>query len=308
MKKLSTIRRGFALLVIVIGTFYLTDLPFFKNDFFSFFPHIQLVPAILSGALITLLALVVLTVLFGRIYCSVICPLGILQDIVLFFNKIRIRKNKTLRKKRRAYQYETPSNKLRYGILLLAVVSVVFGSTILLIALDPYSIYTRFSRSILHPAGIAINNGLAHLFNAFDNYAFANEGYSMPEWIAFLASAATIILIVILSLKKDRYWCNAICPVGTLLGLVARFSIFRVKIDRQQCISCKKCAQECKSHAIDIENYRIDYSRCVTCFNCIDSCDKQAAIKFAPSVLHHRSAEAKQTTTMPQANNHKSNV
>lgn len=282
MKTLSTIRRGLALLVIVIGTLYLLNLPFLKTDFFDWFPAVQLLPAILSGAVSVVAVLVILTLLFGRIYCSVLCPLGIFQDIILFFNKRRILKNKALRKKQRAQQYEAPKNKLRYGILLLALVTAALGSTALLIFLDPYSIYTRFSRSILHPVGMAINNGLAHIFNSFDNYTFASEDNSLPEWAAFVVSAITMTAVVVITLKKDRLWCNAICPVGTLLGLLSRFAIFRVKIDRQKCVSCKKCAQECKSHAINIQNYSIDYSRCVACFNCIDSCDKQTAITFSP--------------------------
>jgi polyferredoxin len=285
MKKLSNIRRGIALLVIVFGTLYLLDLPFLKSNFFSFFTSIQLVPALLSGALLVLLVLFILTALLGRIYCSVICPLGIFQDIIIYFKRRRVQKNKELRKKRRRYQYEAPKNKLRYGILLLVVISLLLGSTALLTFIDPYSIYTRFSSTILHPTGMAINNTLAHLFNAFDNYFFSSEENLMPELIAFLVTLISIATIVILTIKKDRFWCNAICPVGTLLGLMSRFSIFRVKIDRQKCVSCNKCAQECKSHAINIEDYSIDYSRCIACYNCIDECQTHQAINFTSAKL-----------------------
>lgn len=290
---LSNLRRLIAAFVLLVGTLFLLDLPFLKTSFFSVFPKMQAVPAILAGASVIIVFLGVLTILFGRLYCSVICPLGIFQDIVIRLNRARIAKNKDLRKARRFYQYEKPINLMRYSILALSIVTAAIGSTAVLIFLDPYSIYTRLSTYIFHPIGIAINNLMAKVFNSFDSYAFVTEHYIVPALFVLIITILITGIIVILAVKKDRFWCNAICPVGTLLGLFSRFSIFRVAVDQQQCVACGKCSRACKSHAIDQDNdFKIDYSRCVSCYNCIDSCDKQKAISVRSITNMKNLAEA----------------
>ena len=86
----------------------------------------------------------------------------------------------------------------------------------------------------------------------------------------------TFIVIGILAWRGGRTYCNAICPVGTVLGFLSRFSLFRHQIDESKCNSCGLCARNCTAACIDAKKHTIDYSRCVTCFDCIYKCKKKA--------------------------------
>lgn len=281
MIKLSQLRRLLALFFLLTGTLFIVQLPFLSLGFFEFFPKIQLVPALLSGSVITVTFIVILTVIFGRIYCSVLCPLGIFQDLIIHLKNRLSSKNVSILRERMKQPYEAPKSILRYSILFLTLLGLLFGSTFLLVFLDPYSIYTRFSVHILHPVGVALNNGLASIFEPFGNYTFAIENYLFPPVLVGGITLVLLGLIVWLTIKRDRFWCNAVCPVGTALGLLSIRPLVGVGVDQSLCQSCRKCAVACKSKAINHEDcYRIDYSRCVACYNCIDSCDTRHGIQL----------------------------
>ena len=71
-------------------------------------------------------------------------------------------------------------------------------------------------------------------------------------------------------------YCNTVCPVGTILGCLSRISLFRVRIDEEDCITCRICEKQCRAECIDIENMTIDHSRCVLCFDCVSVCPESA--------------------------------
>jgi ferredoxin-type protein NapF len=90
--------------------------------------------------------------------------------------------------------------------------------------------------------------------------------------LAVVFSVSFFILIIYLSVFKGRWYCNVICPVGTLLGIFSRFSFFRIRMDEMACTSCGLCAKECKAGCIDVKEKKVDFSRCVACFDCIGAC------------------------------------
>jgi ferredoxin len=97
---------------------------------------------------------------------------------------------------------------------------------------------------------------------------------------------AFLIVIVTLAYYKGRLYCNSICPVGTFLGLISRFSILKLKINASQCTDCNACEKVCKSNCIDSDTKYVDYSRCVMCFNCMDVCnDKAFEYRFMPETV-----------------------
>lgn len=98
----------------------------------------------------------------------------------------------------------------------------------------------------------------------------------MRSAATFAVAAATFALIAVLAWRNGRTWCNTVCPVGTVLGFLARFSLLRPAIDPEKCVGCNRCARNCKASCIDVEHHRIDYSRCVVCMDCIDTCHKNA--------------------------------
>jgi polyferredoxin len=247
-------------------------------DVFGFFPDwlrldfifdIQLVPAILSGSVVLVAALIVLTYLAGRVYCSFICPLGILQDLIIRVHNL-LGNTKTIKK---SFKYRKPNNIFRYGLLALTVIGLVFGSTYLLFLLDPYSLFSKISVVVIVPIIASVNNLLALVFNSGGSYLFIHKGIILSSVFVSLFSIIFLVLIVFLSLKFRRLWCGTVCPVGAFLGLISRYSLFKVKMDRSKCIACNACVRSCKLDVIDNNNnYWIDYSRCVSCYNCIDSC------------------------------------
>jgi ferredoxin len=79
-----------------------------------------------------------------------------------------------------------------------------------------------------------------------------------------------------LSYTKGRLYCNTVCPVGTFLGFISKFSLFKISIDNKDCNHCGLCEWDCKSNCIDRVNKKVDFSRCVNCFNCFSVCNKDA--------------------------------
>ncbi len=103
----------------------------------------------------------------------------------------------------------------------------------------------------------------------------------MPETAYGVAGLAVAImgLIFILAYKRGRIYCNTLCPVGTLLGLISRKSLFQININPDTCVSCGICEKQCKAECIDLSTMKIDYQRCVVCFNCLSQCPA-GAINF----------------------------
>ena len=165
MKYLKKVRVGLSLL------FFLPILLFFI-DYAGKLPtqlrgllQIQWIPALLSLDFIILGVLLLLSILFGRIYCSVICPLGVFQDIVSWKTRL-FRKKKKYR-----YEYAKPQNWIRYSILAVTIIVFIFGSSFLVLLLDPYSTFGRIVSQLLRPLIIFANNGLAALLGKMGVYS-----------------------------------------------------------------------------------------------------------------------------------------
>lgn len=277
---LRCLRRTLAVVVGGAILLFFLDVTHTMPRWMSALLQIQVVPALLAGSAAILAVLFLVMLLFGRVYCSVVCPLGILQDVILRFKKwwLRIvRKRKRLRTR-----YARPLNVLRYGVLVLVGVPLLIGLTYPLLLLDPYSGFGRIAVGLFRPVAVWINNLLAGILNAAGNYSL----YLVPELSVggVIVAFAVILLVALIVLvwTRERLWCNAICPVGTLLGLISRFSLFRVTMDRSKCNSCGTCASNCKSRCIDSKSKTVDTSRCVTCFDCLERCP-QGGITYAPT-------------------------
>ncbi len=235
----------------------------------QFWADTQFVPALLRvfriGFVVSLalIALLVLTLLTGRTYCSFLCPLGILQDL---FSRI----GKRL-KWAQKYNYHKPLNYLRYALLVLTTIVFAGGSAVLLNLLDPYSIFGRSFSYLVQPVVILANNLLAVILNSFDVYSVYRVKLPLVHWPVILWTAGFMLLIAFLSFRRGRLYCNSVCPVGTLLGLLSRVSLFKVRLG-DSCTSCGKCARVCKAECIDSKAKTVDSSRCVSCFNCLNVC------------------------------------
>ena len=235
---------------------------------------VQFLPAVLALNFGVVAVLLVLTLLFGRVYCSVICPLGVMQDIISWIH------GKTKKKNRFRFSYSPAINWLRYGVLALFIIALIAGLHSLVALVAPYSAYGRIASNLLAPVYQLGNNFFAWIAERAGSYAF----YSTEVWIrsgaTFAVAAATFAVVAVLAWKHGRTWCNTICPVGSVLGLFSRFSVFAPVIDTEKCRNCGLCGKQCKSSCINMKEHEIDYSRCVACMDCIETC-KEGAIHYA---------------------------
>ncbi len=286
MKKLRLILSTIFFLLI---TLLFLDFTGTLHQWFGFLAKIQFVPAILALNVLVIALLVLLTFVCGRIYCSVICPLGVYQDLVASIS----------RGKKKFYKYSKPKTVLRVIVFSIFFVSIAVGINQVVALLDPYSIYGRFANNLLQPIWIWGNNILAGYAERADSYAFYEIETIAKGLPIIIIAVVSIVAISILAARGGRTYCNTICPVGTLLGFVSSKALYRISIDSQRCNKCAKCSKACKSSCIDLKNQIIDNSRCVTCFNCIEKCEMDA--------IGYKYAYGKQVAPSPEPSSDNTN-
>ena len=272
---LRKIRLTLAILFFVGITLLFLDFTGTVHAWLGWMAKIQFLPALLAVNAGVVVFLILLTLVCGRVYCSVICPLGVMQDAVAWLGK-KQRKNR--------YSYSPALSWLRYGVLVVFIVALVAGVGSLAALLAPYSSYGRIANNLFAPVYGWGNNLLAYLAERADSYAFYGTDVWLKSLPTFLIALLTFVVIGILAWRNGRTYCNTICPVGTVLGFLARWAWLKPVIDTDKCVDCKLCARNCKAACIDIANHRIDYSRCVACMDCIGKCHKGAiSYKHSPS-------------------------
>ena len=269
---LRMIRIGIAAVFFAAMVFFFLDFTQTLPNGFAFFERIQLVPAILAGAFFSLAALAVLTLIFGRLYCSVICPLGIFQDVIARMTRLFFK---------RKYTYAPGHTRVRYLFFVLAAGLGILSAGWLGF-FDPYAIFGRTVNLCLAPLWRSANNFLASHGATLGGEPFYRVDYIRTSGVTLAVSAVTLVLIVGLAAKYGRLYCNTFCPVGALLGFLSRFALLKIRIDQTKCVSCGKCAGFCKGSCIDSKEKRIDTSRCVVCFDCLTDCPKKAIFYSLP--------------------------
>lgn len=269
---LRKIRISLAIIFYVLITLLFLDFTGTIPHYFRWMAKIQFLPAVLALNIGVIIALLIITILLGRIYCSIICPLGVFQDIISWFSK---------KKKKNHFSYSPAHQKLRIIVLIVFALLLLLGFTSIASLIAPYSAYGRIASNIFAPIYQCGNNILAYFAKHINSYAFYSTNYVwIKSGIVFLVSILTLIIIGILAWKKGRLYCNTICPVGSMLGFFSKFAIFKIVIDTSKCTGCKLCSRNCKASCINPEEHKIDYSRCVDCMDCIDKCS-QSAIHYA---------------------------
>jgi len=255
-----------------------------KIVFLQFFPSLLKFLNILSFFTCGFIIIILITIVFGRVYCSTVCPLGTLQDIISYlsgkFRRFRIY---------RINSFSLPSNRLRYTILVITFFTIPAGSLVISL-LDPYSNFGRIVANLFRPVYISGNDLLAVILERLGWYGLSRIGLKHIDPGSLLFAFFVFVVIAALSVSKGRLFCNTICPAGSFLGLLSRFSLFRFVFDEDSCTRCFRCEGSCKSRCIDSDELTIDMSRCVSCFNCIESCPSGGmiyGIKHKPSKKVH---------------------
>ena len=275
---LRKIRTILAAVFFVLITLLFLDFTGTLHHWLSWMAKIQFLPAVMALNVVVVVALIALTLVFGRIYCSVICPLGVFQDLLA-----------RLRRKKNKYSYSKEVKWLRYPVLAVFVLAGVAGIGSLFQLLAPYSAYGRIATMIFQPIWKLGNNLLAMVAERMDSYAF----YTIDTWMrslpVLIIAAVTLVILAVLAWRGGRTYCNTICPVGTILSFFARFSWLKIRFDVEKCKNCSLCSKNCKAACIDFKSHTVDYSRCVACGNCIDSC-KFDALKYSSSMQTKKNA------------------
>ena len=266
LKKIRTI---LAAVFFILITLLFLDFTGTLHHWLGWMAKIQFLPAVMALNVVVVVALIALTLVFGRIYCSVICPLGVFQDILA-----------RLRRKKNKYSYSKEVRWLRYPVLVVFVIAVVAGIGSVFQLLAPYSSYGRIATMIFQPIWKLGNNLLANIAERVDSYAFYTTDVWMKSLPVLIIALVTLVVLIVLAWRGGRTYCNTICPVGTILSFFARFSFLKIHFDEDKCKNCSLCSKNCKAACIDFKSHTVDYSRCVVCGNCIESC-KFGALKYS---------------------------
>jgi MauM/NapG family ferredoxin protein len=242
--------------------------------FFHFDPLLALV-TIVSARLVYayfVFALVtaVATVLFGRIFCGWVCPLGAVHQFASFAFK----RTKFLRPPREDKASLAP----KYYILIVVLAGALVGLD-LAGYLDPLSFLTRSIALAVFPA-------LAHALSSLTGVLYGvgavgparTISQALQNWTinaTFIQGFAIGLLFlgaIALNARKERFWCRYLCPTGALLGLLSRWNLLKLRIDDEKCIKCGLCTQHCETQANPYPNDRWKSGECVYCMNCASIC------------------------------------
>ena len=226
-------------------------------------------------------AVLLLTLLLGRFFCGFVCPLGTLNHLA---GSIR----PALKgRRRREVNQPSPVRGVKYGVLAVVLVAAAAGLN-LAGFVDPIAIAFRsLALAVLPAFGI----GLKEIFDAMagsDIKLLALASYAAEEivspvfgygyrtyqtgWIIGLV----LLLILFLNRIRPRFWCRFLCPLGALLGLVARFSPLRITTDAAACTGCGQCNKDCQGAADPLSGYDGPSEECLRCFNCAGTCPENA--------------------------------
>ena len=247
----------FVLFVILLG---ITDFRNMKGYEVSLFLELDPLVAISSfltswtlyKGLALSLIIIITTLIFGRYFCSWICPMGILNQWISHFMN---RKRPVDDYKINAYR---PVFRFKYYLLVLLLVLAAFGS--LQIGLfDPIPLITRsFSVS---------------LFPAF-NFSGGSLYLKQPLFYGGVFIAVIFIAVLFANRFISRFWCRVLCPLGALLGVLSSISILRIRRDVEKCTDCQKCLRYC--HGACDPHTELRVSECHACMNCIEDCPEDA--------------------------------
>ncbi len=241
------------------------------HQWLSWMAKVQALEAVLALNVAVIAGLAVLTFLFGRIYCSIICPLGVMQDVFGWLGK---------KSKKNRYTFSKEYKWLRYGLLAIFIAGCLAGVGTIIELLAPYSAFGRICTMLLQPLWMLGNNALASIAEHYESYAFYGVDVWMKSLPVFFIALLTLIIIAILAWRNGRTYCNTICPVGTVLSFISRFSLLKIHFDEDKCKNCSLCTKNCKAACIDFKNHKVDYSRCVVCGDCLESC-KFGALSYS---------------------------
>jgi polyferredoxin len=265
----------------------------YADLFFRFDPLAAFSTMLAARQWLPHLALAVVTVcaalVLGRVWCGWICPLGTLLGWFRFRAARRL-----------APRVPPRLRSVKYVLLGVITVMATLGSMTLLI-LDPLSLLTRTATTSLIP-------GLDYVVNAAESALVGwGPGSGVVNWVEttfrgtvlpvyqpHYAQAVAIFLVfltvVLLNVFAERFWCRYLCPLGALLGLVAKVQVLRPLVG-DGCNGCNACVRSCHVGAIEpgaaggeASPAVVVTSECTMCLDCLVACPEREAMSFGPAL------------------------
>ena len=230
-----------------------------KISLVQFFPALQQYSST-GKILIPLILIALITVIFGRVYCSSVCPLGTVHDIFI--------------RRKRKFKFRESNKLIRWAVPMATLLLGAIGIRFLIILLEPFALAGRLGHNLIEPAASEFWHLVLVVCSYFD--IFLRPLPMALEISALLLALLQLVGLAALVFARGRFYCNSLCPVGAILSILAKFSFFGIKIDRSKCISCGQCGTACKAECLDLKNFTVDPARCVVCFSCTSKCPTNA--------------------------------
>ncbi len=254
MKQLRPLRITVATLFFVATVCYVSALPYIGH-FGRFSEKSQIMLSMIPVTFGTILVWLLITLLFGRIYCSSVCPVGTLSDLFISGGSLwrRLRKKPVYR-----FRYRHPRPWTMH-VLVIYLLCLMAGLLWVSAILEPWNI---------------MRNILAVATPTAEETGWISLGVGLGA--GFITGGVSFIILLLVAVESGRAYCTDFCPVGALLGFVSNRSLYHIEINPDKCISCGLCEEKCKSSCIKVVSRYVDNARCVRCFDCIDICPSDA--------------------------------
>ncbi len=237
------------------------------------------------------LLIVLLTLLAGRIWCGWICPLGTLLEWTRF------------RKAAKTARHVPQKLRIAKYFLLAAILAMAVLGSLSLMVFEPLGLITRvFTVALIPGLNYAVTSIEGALYETsalrplVDSLESLLRGAVLPARQPVFTSPLPVVLlfagIIALNRLADRFWCRYLCPLGALLGWLAKFSLFRPSIS-SNCSGCGRCSLACRPGAIEVRQttaptgqtaeITVLATECTMCLDCLASCSNDG-MSLVPSL------------------------
>ncbi len=237
----------------------------------------------IAGLMWLALITIALSLVFGRFFCGWICPMGSMIQVA---EKLPLRRRASVLETNRWHR----SHVIKFYGLFALLIAAAFGLQWTGI-FDPLTIAVRSMSMVVLPA---IELGLRPLFEAaywhnplgisawteplYDSLQGSLMSFEQPYFHQVFLLGLVFFGILGMSFLRYRFWCRILCPLGALLGVFARFGLFRVH-QSADCTHCQRCTFDCQGAAEPEVPGGWRPSECVVCGNCTAAC-RQGALRM----------------------------
>lgn len=229
-------------------------------------PRVQIIPSAILSTIGATAFWLVATFVFGRLYCSTVCPVGTLQDSATWLRRRLVRRQARLahtgkgcrnrRLRFSPYRFSV-AGRYRWPIMLGYIISLIF-MVVVATAIEPWNMFRSAAR----------------VSNPEANAQFLIFSGNLTYGAIF--GCIELVAVWVWALFRGRAFCNEVCPIGTALGALSGNTLYQIEIDPDKCTGCMRCEDVCKSQCVKVVSRYVDNTRCVRCFDCLKVCPEDA--------------------------------